>query len=302
MIKENPYSVSIVIPSYNTRYLLEKNLPRVLEAAKNPKNFIKEVIVVDDGSKDDSAIFVRKNFPEIRLIKHKINRGFAAAFNTGVRMSKGNFVVLLNSDVFPQTDFLEKALPFLEKNLHVFAVSFHEKGRGWARVEFEEGFVVHKPGKEDVLPHPTFFVNAGGAIYRRNIWIRLGGMDEALYSPFYWGDIDISYRALKRGFMLYWHPDAYVSPSVSATVAKLPKQRVVRIQQRNHLLFIWKNLTSPNLFRKHILGLLEKIIRHPGYLIVLLMAIRKLKTVAKARKKERKEGKISDEAIFARLK
>jgi len=83
------------------------------------------------------------------------------------------------------------------------------------------------------------------------------------------------------------------------TIGKLPKNKVLRIRERNHLLFIWKNLTSPNLFRKHIRGLLKRLTRHPGYLRVLIAALLKLPKVKRARSKEEKETKVSDEAIFA---
>src|SRR3989344_8081075 len=130
MIENKTKKVSIVIPAYSTRDLLLKNLPNVLAAAQNPANSIQEVIVVDDGSVDDSVDVLRKNFPEVRTIKHKINRGFSAAVNTGVRMAKGKFVVLLNSDIYPQGDFLEKVLPFIEEDPDIFGVSFHERGWG----------------------------------------------------------------------------------------------------------------------------------------------------------------------------
>lgn len=302
MTNNKPLRVSIVIPNYNGRELMQKNLPLVLASARNPKNCITEVIVVDDGSKDDSVAFLKKEFSQVRLTIHKVNRGFSAAVNSGVRVAKGEFVVLLNSDVYPTENFLEDILPFIKKDEEIFAVSFHEKGWGWAKVAFEDGFIVHKPGKEGTLPHPTFYVNAGGAIYRKDMWDALGGMDDKLYSPFYWEDVDISYGALKRGYKLYWHPGAYVSPNLSASVGKLPKKRVSRIQERNHLIFNWKNLTSPRLFRKHLVGLLAKIVKHPRYLIILIMAFGRLGVTLKARKKEIKETKVSDEIIFSRFK
>jgi len=302
MIKtNNTFNVSIVIPSYGTRYLLEKNLPKVLEAAKNPKNAIGEVIVVDDGSKDDSVAFVRKNFPQVRLIKHKINRGFSAAVNTGARSAKGKYLCLLNDDVTPDENLLVGPLSLFSQNDLLFGVSFHEEGYGWAKGKFVDGYIVHSPGTEVNRPHHTFFVNAGGALYRRDIWMKLGGMDEAVLSPFYWEDVDISYRALKRGYALLWDPRAIVSPNISATIGKLSKKRVQRIQERNHLLFNWKNLTSPRLFRKHLIGVIKRTISHPGYLRIVVMALMRIKPLLKARAKEKKETKISDEAIFAKF-
>ena len=302
MLKEDASgSVSIVIPSYNGQDLLAKNLPRVIQAAENPKNGIKEIIVVDDGSTDGSIGFVRKTFPEVKLVSHKTNKGFSSAVNSGVGKSSGEFVVLLNNDVYPNDNFLENILQFIVKDPDVFAVSFHQKGYGWARGRLQDGFVVHLPGSEDVSPHPTFFVNAGGGIYRKDLWTKLGGMDEKLFSPFYWEDVDISYRAAKRGFKLFWHPDGIVSANLSATVNKIPKKLVSRIQERNQLLFIWKNLTSKNLFKKHLSGLARRVIKHPGYLLIALTAISWLPKILKLRRKEIKESKVSDEAIFSKF-
>ncbi len=85
--------VSIVIPNWNGRALLEKNLPSILLAKKNKKNRILEIIIVDDGSTDDSVPFLKKEYAtSIRLIKHTKNRGFASAVNNGVRMAKGAYV------------------------------------------------------------------------------------------------------------------------------------------------------------------------------------------------------------------
>ena len=71
--------------------------------------------------------------------------------------------------------------------------------------------------------------------------------------------------------------------------------------ERNQLLFIWKNLTSTNLLRKHVAGLFKRLAKHPGYIRIVFAAMIKVGTVAKARKREIKEAKISDEAIFSRF-
>src|SRR3972149_1984415 len=176
---------------------MAKNLPFVMGAKENADNCIKEVIVVDDGSKDDSVVFLKKNFPEVSLVKHKVNRGFSAAVNTGVRYSSGDLVVLINSDVAPDPDFLSHNLKLFQDK-KVFAVNLHTKGYGPVRGYFGEGFILYKDIPESEKITPTFFANAGGSIYRRDLWIKLGGMDESLFSPFYWEDVDLSYRALKR--------------------------------------------------------------------------------------------------------
>jgi GT2 family glycosyltransferase len=292
--------VSVVITNYNGKALLEKNLPKVIEASKNKKNKIKEIIVVDDGSEDKSTSFVKKKFPEVRLIKHKINRGFSAAANTGARTATGNLICLINNDVVPEKDFLESVLTHF-KDKKVFAVSLHETGYGWAKGKFEEGFIIHEPGKEGRKPHATFWVNGGSGVFRRDIWMKLGGMDEKLLSPFYWEDIDLSYRALKRGYKLLWEPKALVYHEHETTIGKLPKKKVETIREINQLIFIWKNLTSPNLIKRHLVGLVKRIGRHPGYIRIVLLAMPRARKVMKAREKEKKEGRISDEAIFARF-
>lgn len=292
---------SVIIPYYKTPHLLKKNMPSVLRAKQNSKNRIKEIIFVDDGSKDECAQIIKKDFPEVRLFTHKVNRGFSATVNTGARSSSSDLLVLLNTDVLPDKDFLASILPHFDKE-DVFAVSLHEKGYGWAKGKFEDGFVGFEKGEESRKASETFWVSGGSGVFRRSLWMKLGGFDEELFSPFYWEDLDLSYRAAKRGFSLIWEPDSEILHKHESTVNQLPdKKYVQRIKERNQLIFIWKNITSPNLFRKHVAGLVKRVIRHPGYLRILFLALLKLRLISKARRKEKKESKVSDEAIFARF-
>lgn len=294
------FSVSVVIPNFNGEKLLEKNLPFLLKAKDNPKNNIIEIIVVDDGSFDNSVKLLTKTFPGVKLIKHKKNRGFSAGVNTGTRMAKGNLVLLINTDVVPAIDFLEPVFKHFE-NDRVFAVSLHEDGFGSAKGSFYGGYIELAMGEESAKPHPSFYVSGGSGVFKREIWMELGGMDEKLLSPFYWEDIDLCYRAGKRGYINLWEPDGHVKHNHESTIGKFPKAYVQRIRERNQLLVIWKNIHSPSLIRKHIIGVLRRSVKHPGYLRVIFMALGKLRTVLKERRKEIKLSKVSDEALFARF-
>ena len=289
---------SVIITNFNGKDLLEKNLPFVISAKDNKENKIKEIILVDDASKDDSYEFIKSNYPEIRVIRHKKNRGFIASTNTGARSAKYPLMVFLNSDVEVSNDFLVSVLPLFD-NQRVFGVSLHEQGYGYAKAKFENGFFIHSSGEEASEVKNTFWVSGGSGVFRRDIWMQLGGMDEKLFSPFYWEDVDLGYRALKKGYILLWNPKAKVVHNHESTMKKLPKRFRNLIQERNQLVFIWKNITSPNLNRKHISALFRRIAKHPGYLIVVMMASCKLACILRARKKERKECKVSDEAIFS---
>jgi len=294
-------SVSVIIPNFNGEELLKKNLPKVLDAYDYKPNNISEVIIVDDNSRDGSVELIKERFPQVKLVKHKKNRGFSAAVNTGVRASSGRLVVLLNSDVVPEKDFLVSMEKYFEDR-SVFGVSLHEKGHSWAKGLFKDGYVQIQPGEEINKSHISFWVNGGSGVFRREYWIKLGGVDEKLLSPFYWEDIDLCYRALKRGYKILWDFESHVTHEHESTIGKFPRKKVERIMERNQLLFIWKNLTSKALFSKHIVGVINRITKSPGYLLIVFMALFRLKTVLKARKKEIKEVVISDEAIFARFR
>ncbi len=293
--------VSIVIPNFNGRAIMEKNLPKLLAAWDNPKNNIREVIIVDDGSWDNSVKFIKENYPEVKLIKHTKNRGFSAAVNTGVRMAKGNLIVLLNTDVLPSEDFLVSILPHFEDK-SVFAVSMHENNYTWAKGCFKDGFVQIGSGGETDKPHISFWVSGGSGVFRKSMWKELGGMDEKLLSPFYWEDIDLCYRGAKQGWKILWDPNSHVEHKHESIIEKLPKKYVERIRERNQLLFIWKNLHSSGLIRKHLLGVFARLIKHPGYLRILLMTLPRLRQTLKLRAKEKKKSNISDEIIFSRFK
>ena len=186
--------LSVVIPNYNGRDLLAANLKKVIAESKGA-----EIIVVDDASEDDSILFIQKNFPRIKLIAKEKNSGFSSSVNLAVRKACGDLIVLLNSDVYPKKNYLLPLLPYFDDK-NVFAVGMlqesYENGRivfrGRGLGKFKRGFMTHRYGEID--KKDTLWVSGGAGIFRKLIWDKLGGM-RTIYDPFYWEDIDLSWRA-----------------------------------------------------------------------------------------------------------
>lgn len=293
-------TVSVVIPNWNGEKLLQKNLPIVLSAAANKKNKISEVIVVDDCSTDRSVSILESKFKDkVTIIRHTKNRGFAATANRGVRNANCELVCLLNTDVIPENNFLETCIPLFKDKL-VFGVTLHERGYGPAIGKFENGYIAHESGSESNDLQNTFWISGGSGLFRKSAWKKLKGLDEKLYSPFYWEDVDLGYRAWKRGYKLYWDPSAKVIHKHESVINtdSFKKRKLDFIKERNHLLFNWKNITSKTLLNKHAEAVIKRIQNHPGYTKVVLASLLRLPTLLKRRKSEELEAKLSDEAVF----
>lgn len=284
--------ISVVIPNYNGAGLLQKNLPKVLN------NNADEIIVVDDFSSDNSKQVIQ-SFPSIKLIQNKKNLGFVKSVNKGVERAKGDIIVLLNNDVESSRDFLKPVLPYF-KNDKVFAVSFAEPQFSWAKATFADGFIVHNPGPRQNKPHVSFWASGGSAAFSRKKWQKLGGMDE-IYHPFYWEDIDLSYRAQKLGWEIWWEPASIVYHAHGGTIEKyFSKNYVGYISARNRLIFIWKNVTDKKMFTEHKNALLKQLLAGKMWK-PFFGAFFKLPEILEKRKREKFESKVSDAEIFEKF-
>ncbi|MDO8619122.1 MAG: glycosyltransferase family 2 protein [Candidatus Daviesbacteria bacterium] len=292
--------IAIIIPNWNGAEKLQKHLPDVLAAAEFAS--VSEVIVVDDGSGDESVSLLKNKFPQVRLIEKDKNTGFSSTVNLGVSSTNAEYVVLLNSDASPKKDFLVNLLPHF-KDPKVFSVGSNTGG-SYARAEFKNGFfwhsqVVEKPSQA----HQTLWVSGGSGIFRKSIWDELRGMD-TLFDPFYEEDLDLGYRAWKRGYINIFEPKSIVEHYHEKGVIAInfSPETINRIAQRNQLIFIWKNITSERLFRSHKIALIKKLILHPRYWLVFLSALTKVSQIKLKREQEKKSSKLTDEEILANFK
>lgn len=280
--------ITIAIPNYNGASLLQKNLPNILVAGAD------EVLVIDDGSKDES-LQILKDFKDVKILVNKKNLGFIPSVNQLFKEALGDIVVLLNNDVYIREDFLKYLLPHFQ-NKQVFAVNLHEKGEGWADAFWKDGFFEFKRGEESEFVHKSSWASGGSAAYSKKIWQDLGGFDN-MYAPFYWEDVDISFKALKAGYEILWEPKALVYHNHETTIKKsFNKEYIDWVKQRNQLLFIWKNITDKNLMTDHQKNLLKRLFRVMGlgYWIPYLWAMLKKSQI----KKEVLKKQLSDQEVI----
>ncbi|MEK7065600.1 MAG: glycosyltransferase, partial [Patescibacteria group bacterium] len=154
--------------------------------------------------------------------------------------------------------FLQKIVPHFDES-DVFAVGCMDKSmegnrvvlRGRGVAQWRHGFFVHRRG--DVDATETAWVSGGSGAFRKSMWEQLGGMDP-LFNPFYWEDIDLSYRAAQAGYRLVFEKGSAVRHyhEEGKIMRKYSKWRIRTVATRNQFQFIWKNVSNPGIMLSHM--------------------------------------------------
>lgn len=293
-----------MITNFNGKELLEKILPTVIEAVNYNGLDGDEIVVVDDASSDESVKMLAKSFPSVRVLKMEKNSGFQEASNRGISFCKNRLVICLNNDMMVKRDCSEQLAEHF-KDQEVFAVSTrvllwdkktYLAGRRYAR--FEKGNFILKDEDCKRLS-PTLFATGGGCMLDKEKLLKLGGFDK-LYAPLYWEDIDLCYRALKRGYKVLYDPQVVFYHKHKATISEIMDQKsICGITARNSYLFIWKNITDKGYFLEHIKSIIPSLARNivrgeTRFPLSFVKALHKIRDVIKARRIERAEGVVSD--------
>jgi GT2 family glycosyltransferase len=263
-------NLSIIIPNYNGSELMKKNLPRLLESIQNYKEGNIEIIIADDPSTDNSEAVIRDFIHSIKQKnisaktienKNKNESGFSKNVNRAVKIANGDILVLLNTDIKPDKDFLKSLIPhFADQN--VFAVGCMDESiegnrkvlRGRGIGKWEKGFLLHTKGNIDKTN--TLWASGGSSAFYKKIWDEIGGLDE-IYNPFYWEDIDISYRALKSGYKILFEKNSKVihEHEKGAIRTMFKTAKITNTAYRNQFIFVWLNITDRQLLLSHIMWL-----------------------------------------------
>lgn len=224
-------TLSVIIVSYNTSRLLISCLDKVIQSL-NYANLLSEceVIVIDNNSADDSVQLISRKFPKIRLIQNRSNLGFAKANNQGIRISKGKYLLFLNSDTEVEKESLGKMVQILahDQRAGVLGPRMLNKDHtlqpsaGFLphllKVFFWMFFIDDLP-LLDVYLKPYHVENfsfyqkkqyvdwVSGACFlvKKEVLEKTGLFDEKIFM--YAEEVELCYRIRSAGYLVLYHPD-----------------------------------------------------------------------------------------------
>ncbi len=244
---------SVVIPNWNGK----RFLTTCLNALRAQTFADVEVILVDNASSDGSQALVRSEYPAVRLIELKENRGFTGACNLGLEAASGDYIALLNNDTEVLPDWAQQVVEAFERQPDAGIIAskmllfdqrdrFHTAGdfftidgragnRGaweWDRGQYDRGEYV-------------FSACGGSAAYRQSMLKEIGKLDDDYF--FLLEDVDLAWRAQLAGFKVWYEPRALVFHHLSATGGGITASYHAG---RNGIWLIVKNMPT-SLLRKY---------------------------------------------------
>ncbi|RII31698.1 MAG: glycosyltransferase family 2 protein [Geobacter sp.] len=238
---------SIIIVNWNGI----KYLPECLEAVMRQTFTDFEVIVVDNGSTDESVNFIRDHYQNVRMVCLDENRGFTGGNCVGFEIAKGQFIALLNNDTRVEPTWLESLVSAMQANPGVGICASKIIIDGMALIDsvgdlFTTAFsgtkmgYLHSVDSFDI-PHELHGGCAAAILYRRRMLDEIGFLDDDFF--FNHEDTDLNMRAWLNGWKCEYVPEAIVHHKVSATVGALSDTSVYYFARNN--VWVWiKNVPS----------------------------------------------------------
>jgi GT2 family glycosyltransferase len=229
--------VSAIVPHWNRRGLLETLLPNL----RAQERAFDEVIIVDNGSTDDSAAFAESN--GARVLRLEKNVGFAAAVNRGIKVARGNWIAILNNDVTLDAAWLTELLKHAgdawfatgkilsAANPRLIDGTFDEISRGACACRCGSGKADSEFWNQS---RPIRMAPMTAALFRRELFEQIGPLDERFES--YLEDVDFGIRCATHGRGGVYIPEAVARHQGSATLGAWNSDTVRRISRNQVLL------------------------------------------------------------------
>ena len=240
--------ITVVIPNYNGIRYIKACLDSVLAGTMVP-----QIIVVDNASTDGSAEVIEQDYPQVILLKLKVNTGFCHAVNAGLHLTRTPYVMLLNNDTRLEADCIAHLMDTMLSSGRIFSVqalmlSMQEpeviddagdlfSALGWAFAR-AKGKPRRKAGQG--RPVHIFAACAGAALYRMEVFDQIGWFDERHYC--YLEDIDIGWRAQIAGYGNRMEPSAVVYHAGSASSGSRYNAFKETLTPGNNALLMYKNM------------------------------------------------------------
>ncbi len=238
--------VSFIIVNYKTKELAAQAIESIKKYAKG---FSYEIIVVDNNSKDSSVEYIKKKFPNVKIIAEKENLGFGRGNNVGIKQAKGAYIFFFNSDAYLIDESLEKLLKRAKeiKNLGAIAPLILNADRtiqqsggyfpSLLKIFWWMTFLDDLPGGAMLKPyhidHDSFYSkerNVGwltGAAFMmlKTVIDKVGAFDPDIFM--YGEDTDLCYRIKKAGYTVIVSPVAKIVHIGQGSSGKIPRNAIL---------------------------------------------------------------------------
>jgi GT2 family glycosyltransferase len=247
-------TVAIVILNWNGSTLLQTFLPSVLATQYEALH----VVVVDNGSTDNSLSLLASSYPNVQVVRLPKNMGFAQGYNLGLQQIEADYFLLLNSDVEVSPDFLQPMIALLEQDPSIAAcqpkiLSYDKRNEfeyagasgGWIDLlgyPFARGRVFETietdNGQYDQV-FPIFWASGAALFIRSTVFRVLGGFDPYFFA--HQEEIDLCWRIQSAGFRIMACPQAVVWHKGGGTLPKGNAQKTFLNYRNNHIMLL-KNM------------------------------------------------------------
>lgn len=253
---------SILIVNYNGRSLLPDCLA-ALSAQTLPREQY-EIVMVDNGSADDSIAYVMEAYPAVRIVEAGSNLGFAGGNNLAARHAKGEWLALINNDAIADEGWLERLLAAAERE-SVLCVAGKMLNPDGSKIDFSGGVMnlwgrafapqegwQHDPATDP--PRALFFACGGAMLIQRECFLAMGGFDEHFIA--YFEDVDLGWRLQLAGQQVWYEPTATVRHLGSTTGKRFPVEQRYTLSEGNALRALIQNYEEATLNKVLPLSLL----------------------------------------------
>lgn len=254
--------IAVVIPNLNGKKMLPVCLNSLLTQTLPSK-----IIVVDNGSRDGSAEFIADKYPEIILVRHQKNKGFAGGVNAGIRLAidkNYDYVALFNNDAEADKAWLKNLVAAAEKNPKAGIITSKILDKGKRKLDstgdFYTAWGLPNPrgrGEIDKGQYDNeleiFGASGGASLYRVSMLNEIGLFDEDFFA--YYEDVDISFRAQLAGWKILYEPAAICYHAISHTSNRIPGFATYQTLKNLPQLF-WKNVPAglmPKIFPRFVI-------------------------------------------------
>ena len=279
--------ISIGLVNYNTRLYLEACLDSIFSQSTK---YQVEVIMVDNASTDGSLEWVAEHYPQVNVIRNKVNAGVARGNNQAIKAAQGRYVFLLNTDTVLKPGAIDSQIEFLDDHPEVGAVggklifedgSFQSSYDSFPNIWMEFLGLTHlghffnprfpsNPDCDDIKP--VDWISSASLTIRKNAVEQVGYIDENYF--IYGDETDLQFRLHQAGWKIYFLP--YVK-TVHFGGRSLNRWKRRRLVYRGKILYYYKIKKVGSAFLMRILVFLISILKLPFWGLVLLIPSKRIR-------------------------